>query len=98
MKNKTVKSLTLVFLFMSTISLAQNSYMFHSHNDYLQNWHFWEAYTHRAGSIEADVFLKNNSLYVARTEKEFDTGRILENLYLEPIAGLARCGKLRELQ
>ena len=98
MKIRIAHSVKLIFLLLSTISLAQNSYRFHSHNDYLQDLPFWEAYTHEAGSIEADVFLKNNNLYVAHTEKEIDSGRTLEKLYFEPIAELAKNGKLRELQ
>ena len=98
MKNKIAQSARLIFLFISTISLAQNSYRFHSHNDYLQDLPFWEAYTHGAGSIEADVFLKDNNLYVAHTEKELDAGRTLEKLYFDPIAELAKYGDLRELQ
>lgn len=95
MKKKTIQSCRLVFLFITTISLAQNTYTFHSHNDYLQDLPFWEAYTHGAGSIEADIFLKNNNLYVTHTEKEIDTSISLEKLYFEPISELAQRGELR---
>ncbi|WP_189604537.1 alkaline phosphatase [Salinimicrobium marinum] len=98
MNNRIAQSVGFIFLFISTISLAQNSYRFHSHNDYLQDLPFWEAYNHGAGSIEADVYLKNNNLYVAHTEKEIDSRRTLEKLYFDPIAELAKYGKLRELQ
>jgi alkaline phosphatase len=82
---------------MSTISLAQNSYKHHSHNDYLQDFPFWEAYTHGAGSIEADIFLKNNNLYVTHAEKEIDSSITLEKLYFDPISALAKVGELRKL-
>ncbi|UJH90078.1 alkaline phosphatase [Antarcticibacterium sp. 1MA-6-2] len=98
LKIKTVQLLSWILLLVSTVSLGQGQYKIHSHNDYLQDLPFWEAYAHRAGSIEADVFLKNNSLYVAHTEKEIDSARTLEKLYLKPLAGLASDGKLRELQ
>ena len=98
MITKIKKIFGLMILLSTTISLAQNSYRFHSHNDYLQDLPFWEAYTHGASSIEADVFLKNSNLYVAHNEKEIDTGRTLQELYLDPIAKLTKQDKLRELQ
>jgi alkaline phosphatase len=60
----------------------------HSHNDYQQNIPFLQAYYAGMGSIEADVFLKNGRLLVAHEEKETDTLRTLDQLYLKPIAEL----------
>ena len=57
----------------------------HSHNDYVQNVPFWKAYAAGASSIEADIFLVNDSLFVAHTLEEIDTERTLERLYLDPL-------------
>ncbi|HAY3538851.1 alkaline phosphatase [Elizabethkingia anophelis] len=58
----------------------------HSHNDYMQEIPFWQAYYANFGSIEADVFLVKGKLWVAHTEKELSPERTLENLYLDNIA------------
>jgi len=82
------KIVVLVFaLFWANSFFAQTEMGFrvHSHNDYLQNIPFWKAYSAGATSVEADVFLVNDSLYVAHTKEEIDRGRNLENLYLQPI-------------
>ncbi len=82
------KIIVLVFsLFWANSSFAQSEMNFrvHSHNDYLQNIPFWKAYAAGATSVEADVFLREGSLYVAHTQEEIDMGRNLENLYLQPI-------------
>lgn len=88
---------TTVILLCSSVCVAQHTYQFHSHNDYYQNTPFWEAYTHGANSIEADLFLENDALYVAHTEAEIDTNKTLEKLYLNPLLRLAKEEKLREL-
>lgn len=77
-----------LFLFVLTNGLmAQDSTSsrIHSHNDYLQNVPFWKAFAAGASSIEADVFLINDTLYVAHTIEEIDTGRTLERMYFEPL-------------
>ncbi|RNL55928.1 alkaline phosphatase [Pedobacter jejuensis] len=40
------------------------------------------------GSVEADVFLKDNELYVAHENSEIKPGRTLTQLYLSPLAKL----------
>jgi len=64
----------------------------HSHNDYLQNVPFWKAYAAGASSIEADVFLVRDSLFVAHTEEEIDTRRSLERLYFDPLQEVIALG------
>jgi alkaline phosphatase len=64
---------------------SQNPVKIHSHNDYNQVIPFWDAYSNGASSIEADIFLKDNNLYVAHSEKEITTARTLEDLYLKPL-------------
>ncbi len=58
----------------------------HSHNDYHQNIPLLQAYYSGMGSIEADVFLKDGTLFVAHETAEIKPGRSLERLYLSPLA------------
>ena len=57
----------------------------HSHNDYLQRLPFTLAHERGFGSIEADVFLKNDTLFVAHEYHEITSDRTFESLYLTPI-------------
>ena len=57
----------------------------HSHNDYEQKTPFWLAYNEGFGSIEADIFLRQDSLVVAHNERELALQRTLEAWYLEPL-------------
>jgi alkaline phosphatase len=85
MKRKTY----LFFLFLITFyfpSFAQtNSPRVHSHNDYEQERPFWEAYEAGCGSIEVDVFLLKDSLFVAHELETIDKNKTLSSLYLKPI-------------
>ncbi|MEP0212719.1 MAG: alkaline phosphatase [Cellulophaga sp.] len=69
------------------ISFAQkeNQVLIHSHNDYLQNVPFWNAFSSGANIVEADVWLKNNELYIAHTENEILENNTLQSLYLNPL-------------
>lgn len=64
---------------------SQNSVKVHSHNDYNQAIPFWNAYANGASSIEADIFLKDNMLYVSHDQKDISAARTLEDLYLKPL-------------
>lgn len=75
----------LIFFGGNYILSAQNTPKIHSHNDYNQTVPFWDAYANGANSIEADVFLKDNDLYVAHNEKDITTSRTLTSLYLKPL-------------
>lgn len=57
----------------------------HSHNDYEQENPFFEAYNHGFGSVEADVHLVSDTLYVAHDAHEIAKSRTLESLYLKPL-------------
>lgn len=57
----------------------------HSHNDYLQSQPFYAAHGNHFASMEIDVFLEGNELYVAHYKKDIDPERTLESLYLEPL-------------
>ncbi|HEY9045125.1 MAG TPA: alkaline phosphatase [Ohtaekwangia sp.] len=67
-------------------SQVYTSSSIHAHNDYVQPIPFFAAYYQQVGSIEADVFLLNNELYVAHTDKEIATDKTLDKLYLAPLA------------
>ncbi len=73
--------------------MAQKTYSpsnAHSHNDYEQAIPFNLAYQQGFGSVEADVFYRNDSLFVAHEYRDIRPERTLEKLYLEPIAALCR--------
>ncbi|MCF0057235.1 alkaline phosphatase [Dyadobacter sp. CY356] len=57
----------------------------HSHNDYEQNIPFFRAYYQQFGSIEADIFLKNDSIFVAHDQKYITSKNTFDALYLKPI-------------
>lgn len=64
---------------------SQDLVKIHSHNDYNRNIPFWDAYSNGATSIEADIFLKDNNLYVSHDQKDITASRTLEDLYLKPL-------------
>ena len=82
--------LALIYVMLSVNLYAQqNTYStanVHSHNDYEQAVPFFAAYDAGFGSIEADIFLHNDSLIVGHTEKDLPLARTLENMYLKPLA------------
>jgi len=57
----------------------------HSHNDYEQNIPFLRAYYQQFGSIEADIFLRNDSIFVAHDQKYITPKNTLAELYLKPL-------------
>lgn len=57
----------------------------HSHNDYLRNIPFWEAASANAMSIEVDVILLRDTLFVAHEKESIRPNRTFENLYLDPL-------------
>ncbi|GAA4443960.1 hypothetical protein GCM10023091_33430 [Ravibacter arvi] len=84
---------TCIFLLSGCISgFAQNRTMSraHSHNEYLQQQPFRSAYNHGFGSVEADLFYRNDSLFVAHEKREISPDRTFESLYLDPIIRICR--------
>ncbi|GGC03877.1 alkaline phosphatase [Dyadobacter sediminis] len=78
------------FLFFNE-TLAQNAVSYtaaqaHSHNDYEQNIPFLRAYYQQFGSVEADIFLHNDSIFVAHEVSHIKPANTLKELYLKPIA------------
>ncbi|TRZ44500.1 alkaline phosphatase [Robertkochia solimangrovi] len=98
MKNATPILVFLMLLLKLSWLSAQHVYSVHSHNDYEQQYPFWYAYTAGAGSIEADVILKEGTLFVAHSIDEISSENTFERLYLKPLQQLAGNGELRSLQ
>ncbi len=85
-----MKKIYITFLFFALIpiivfSQGSNSFKLHSHNDYLRNVPFWEAFGAGCASIEVDLILQDNQLMVAHEKESIHPERTLINLYLEPI-------------
>jgi len=57
----------------------------HSHNDYERKKAFQDAYDQQFGSVEADLFLVNDTLFVAHNIKDIRSKRTFASLYLQPI-------------
>lgn len=70
----------------------------HSHNDYLNATPFNLAYRAGFGSIEADVFPVNGSLYVAHGKKDIQRERTLKEMYIKPLATVLAADSSRHLQ
>src|SRR5690606_832400 len=77
---------------------GQRPYKVHSHNDYAQDVPFWLAYSGGAASVEVDLYLERDSLFVTHAKAEIQAGKTLEKLYLEPLRNLQQDGELREIQ
>lgn len=102
-------SLLCLFIFFQNITFSQPSVYTtanaHSHNDYEKPQPFTAAYAQQFGSIEADIFLKDDQLYVAHTNEQLAQQRTLDAFYLKPLAtlikknkGFAYADKKRQLQ
>jgi len=63
----------------------QGPYPAHAHNDYLHEHPLFDALENNFRSIEADVFSRGDTLYVAHNEGDIRPGRTLRTLYLEPL-------------
>ena len=57
----------------------------HAHNDYEHPVPFYTAYKAGFGSIEADIFLYNDGLYVSHDSAHITKQRTLQSLYLDPL-------------
>lgn len=62
----------------------------HAHNDYEHERPLYDALGHGFTSIEADVILKHDSLYVAHDPELIEEGQTLQSLYLAPLFKLCR--------
>ena len=57
----------------------------HAHNDYLHESPLYDALRHGFASVEVDIYLAGNELYVGHEPKELRKDRTLAFLYLEPL-------------
>lgn len=81
----------------SSISFAQKEFKTHSHNDYLQRVPFWEAFAAHSSSIEADVILQRDTLFVAHEQSSIQKRKTLESIYLDPIRQGVKNGVIQEI-
>lgn len=81
------KIICFLFLFYFTANAQEITRLAnaHSHNDYEQVIPLFEALNNGFTSIEADIFLIKNELYVAHEINEIKKEKTLINLYLEPL-------------
>ncbi|RAW00016.1 PI-PLC domain-containing protein [Pseudochryseolinea flava] len=82
-------TISLVACILSVVCYGQKvytSYSVLSHNDYEQAVPFSNAYEHRVGFIEADVFLEAGTLVVAHSHDQIDIQKTLTAMYLDPLA------------
>jgi len=78
-----------LLLFGQSVFAQQEVIKVHSHNDYNRTKPFWEAYNGGASSIEVDVFLKNDTLFVAHDKDEIIQERTIKKMYFEPLKKIA---------
>ena len=57
----------------------------HAHNDYKHDRPLYDALAHGFSSVEADIFLVDDDLYVAHDRREITADRTLRLLYLDPL-------------
>jgi hypothetical protein len=85
-----MKNLVLIFLLLSTAGAVAQTNVYtaanaHAHNDYQHEPPLISAYNSKFGSVEVDVFLNEDDLLVAHTEKDIPYNKKLEELYLKPL-------------
>ena len=86
MKVKQIASVFITFLFISINLQAQQQVLINSHNDYLREVPFYEAYSQHVYSVEADILDgHHDTLFVAHTIDQLSVSNTLEELYLNPI-------------
>lgn len=92
------KSLFLVVLLslLSGLAFSQQDFKLHSHNDYLRNVPFWEAFGAGAASIEVDVILQDGQLMVAHEKESVKPEWTLKSLYLEQIQKARNLGMMAD--
>ena len=76
-----------VLLFCGSIISGQDI-LIHSHNDYQQAEPLINALRNKVYSIEADIYLVNDTLKVAHDKRELPTAPSLSDLYIQPIVKL----------
>lgn len=79
----------LAFIAIGSIGslMAQTRIYIHSHNDYCQSVPFYQAYSQKVYSIEADIYTNadETGLLVAHDRDELPTALTIDELYISPI-------------
>ena len=57
----------------------------HAHNDYEHDRPLYDALAHGFNSVEADIFLVDDDLFVAHDRRDITSERTLRRLYLDPL-------------
>ena len=79
-------SILFLLLLLSTCGCSATPlFRAHAHNDYLHTHPLYDALAHGFCSIEADVHLIDDTLYVAHDAKDIRPDRTLASLYLDPL-------------
>lgn len=68
-----------------TVSVPQPLRQAHAHNDYDHRRPLFDALAYGFTSIEADVILKKDTLFVAHDPEDIRSERTLQTLYLDPL-------------
>lgn len=93
--------IAVIFLSFSFFLAAQKPFNLHSHNDYQQKVPFWTAFGLEKPtgkiSIEADVILRNDTLFVAHEARSVVSERTLAALYLEPLVNVMTSGSYQHI-
>lgn len=95
------KSICLLFVisvFLTQNTFSQQDFKLHSHNDYLRNVPFWEAFGAGSSSIEVDVILQDGELMAAHELASIRKEHTLTSLYLEPIQKARELGMIEEFE
>jgi alkaline phosphatase len=86
LRNKKSELKKIIFILTLLVpSLLHGQKNAHSHNDYLQKKPFSLAYNLGFGSMEADIFLVNDTLFVAHERQEILKHNTLQRLYLDSL-------------
>ena len=88
-------NLSAVFLLCFFTVLGQQTLkrpQIHSHNDYHKSVPFYEAYINGASSIEIDVFIHEDELFVAHDFDKIKEINTFEKLYVKPLLSLLNRG------
>lgn len=78
-------NLFLIFCISISYQIGVFGQRLHSHNDYEQNRPFYTAYELHFNSIEADLYIKNDTLFVAHDWDKIKPENTFEKLYLIPL-------------
>ncbi|KAM6502632.1 hypothetical protein JOM56_002609 [Amanita muscaria] len=60
----------------------------HSHNDYWREVSLLTALSYGIGSVEADVWLVNGTLYIGHERQALTSARTFQSLYVQPLLGI----------